>query len=795
MTAQLAFANAFKRLRVTSLPRNREGFCAVGIVVLMLGGVVALGPFFRLPLVVSPFLLPVYLVLLALIEVATAVLLLVRARVEGRLPLATLAAAFVFNAPLIAGALLSLPGSAASRGVFGPGLQSSAYCSAIGNLGFPLALIVYGIVERRKIVLPFWLPSLLGFALSALGIVLAFAASDSLPPFAVGSDFTSIFLLSRIAPATFGLVAVAVLTLQKVRVLTTVEIWTAVAASAATLEAIVGALAVDRFSVGWYVGRALGAVAGSVVLCAVATHVARVARAIHDRLGAEEALRTLAQTIPEIVWTALPDGRIDWANKRWYDYTGTSEVASPDAGWRQALHPDDGVLLKRRWPESPVEAGETEIDVRLLGSDGVFRWFLTRVVPVRDSRGNVVRWYGASTNVDEQRHQAENLRELYAREHRLVGNLQRAFLPGNFPGCAGLAFSHVYLPAASEENVGGDWCDAFRVGDRRIAVCVGDVSGHGLDAAVRMLRVRELVRAAAFDDPEPAVVLERAALALATEEPEHIVTALYGVVDCARRTFTYAGAGHPPPVFLREGLARSLPFGGIPLGVVRRPSYVNQEIALREGDVVTLYTDGLTEAQRDPVEGERLLLALLARGIVDAGALARALVPPQQLDDVAVTTIAVGPLEASAGAPRDWSFVTADALDAEGARASFALYLSACGASPGELANAELAFGELLCNVVRHAPGPVEIELTWRTGTPYLTVSDRGLRPWADGARQTGSGLATTAVPELAESGRGLDMLAALGMNPAPRPREGGGTQVVVALPCPSLERLWARSA
>ncbi|MBD5635672.1 MAG: serine/threonine-protein phosphatase, partial [Candidatus Eremiobacteraeota bacterium] len=392
-----------------------------------------------------------------------------------------------------------------------------------------------------------------------------------------------------------------------------------------------------------------------------------------------------------------------------------------------------------------------------------------------------VRWYGTSTDVDEQRRQADRLMELFAREQRIAATLQTAFLPANFPGSAELAFSHVYRPAAADEKVGGDWYDAFRVGERRIAVCVGDVSGHGIDAAVRMLRVRELLRAAAWDDSAPSVVLARAARSLGADEPEQTVTALYAVFDTGAGRLTYASAGHPPPTFLRDGTARSLELGGVPLGVELRPTYEDHTLPLRDGDVVTLFTDGLIEAARDAIEGERRLREVLESGVTDAGALATELVPACQLDDVAVVSIAIGLLDATTRDPRPWRFHAEDAARASGARASFALYFSACGASLDERVCAELAFGELLGNVVRHAPGPVDIELAWSGRVPRLSVSDRGSKPFA-----AGDPLAPALV---AECGRGLLMLRELGLRPEANAREGGGTRVVVELTCAALDR------
>jgi PAS domain S-box-containing protein len=143
-----------------------------------------------------------------------------------------------------------------------------------------------------------------------------------------------------------------------------------------------------------------------------------IARDITDRKRAQEALteserqlRILADAVPQLVWMAEPDGRIFWYNQRWYEYTGTSPEQMEGWGW-QSVH-DPAVLPKvlERWRAS-IETGEPfEMEFPLKGADGAFRWFLTRVNPLRDSQGSIVRWFGTNTDVDGQRRTAEELRE------------------------------------------------------------------------------------------------------------------------------------------------------------------------------------------------------------------------------------------------------------------------------------------------------------------------------------------------------------------------------------------------
>jgi PAS domain S-box-containing protein len=125
----------------------------------------------------------------------------------------------------------------------------------------------------------------------------------------------------------------------------------------------------------------------------------------------EKQLRTLADAMPQLVWMADADGYIFWYNQRWYDYTGTTPEQMEGWGW-QSVH--DAELLPKvleRWSVS-IETGQRfEMEFPLKGADGVFRWFLTRVNPLRDSEDRIVRWFGTNTDVDEQRRTAEELRD------------------------------------------------------------------------------------------------------------------------------------------------------------------------------------------------------------------------------------------------------------------------------------------------------------------------------------------------------------------------------------------------
>ncbi len=125
----------------------------------------------------------------------------------------------------------------------------------------------------------------------------------------------------------------------------------------------------------------------------------------------EAQLRTLADAVPQLVWMAEPDGHIFWYNQRWYEYTGTTPEQMEGWGWQSVHDPEILPGVVKRWKAS-LETGEPfEMEFPLKGADGVFRWFLTRVNPLRVSQGRIMRWFGTNTDVDEQRRTSEELRE------------------------------------------------------------------------------------------------------------------------------------------------------------------------------------------------------------------------------------------------------------------------------------------------------------------------------------------------------------------------------------------------
>ena len=148
----------------------------------------------------------------------------------------------------------------------------------------------------------------------------------------------------------------------------------------------------------------------------------RAEEAVRDR---EEQFRTLANAIPQLCWMANADGWISWYNERWYQYTGTTPAQMEGWGWQSVHDPDTLPAVVDRWRASIANGEPLDMVFPLRGGDGVFRPFLTRVMPVRDREGKIARWFGTNTDISAQRETEEALRESEEMLRRLNAELEQ----------------------------------------------------------------------------------------------------------------------------------------------------------------------------------------------------------------------------------------------------------------------------------------------------------------------------------------------------------------------------------
>src|SRR5262249_23749929 len=130
-----------------------------------------------------------------------------------------------------------------------------------------------------------------------------------------------------------------------------------------------------------------------------------------DRLMESEAqLRLLTELIPQHVWTAFPGNKADYRNQRWLDYTGMTIEEGRHKEWMTALHPDDYAAVLNAIREASSKKRDYEVEVRLRRYDGQYRWFLARAIPQLDQEGNIIKWYGTNTDIEDRKQAEEALR-------------------------------------------------------------------------------------------------------------------------------------------------------------------------------------------------------------------------------------------------------------------------------------------------------------------------------------------------------------------------------------------------
>jgi PAS domain S-box-containing protein len=139
-------------------------------------------------------------------------------------------------------------------------------------------------------------------------------------------------------------------------------------------------------------------------------------RAELERVETERAhadrFRLLAEAMPQLVWTCLPDGRCDYLGPQWVAYTGTPEAEQLGYRWLARVHPEDRERANQAWAHLATAAIALDIDFRILAADGSYRWFKTRALPARDEKGQIVQWLGTNTDIDDLRRAEREVRLL-----------------------------------------------------------------------------------------------------------------------------------------------------------------------------------------------------------------------------------------------------------------------------------------------------------------------------------------------------------------------------------------------
>jgi len=285
-------------------------------------------------------------------------------------------------------------------------------------------------------------------------------------------------------------------------------------------------------------------------------------------------------------------------------------------------------LLARNWAEMSGQVGYTPDQAKALRARGVHSVIVVPLI----ARGVTLGLAAFCRAENPEPYDEDDLRlvndlatraavhidnaRLYSREHTTAVTLQRSLLPRDIPTVAGLDIAYRYQPASQAAEVGGDWFDVIPLGGGRVALVVGDVSGHGTRAAAVMGQLRTATAALARLGHPPEEIMAQLSGGLAALGGEIGATCVYAVYDPASRRCRLTRAGHLPPALRRpDGTVEFLDVpGGVMLGV-GQSRYPATETSLPEGSVLALYTDGLIEQPgQDLTAGMSRLASALAAG-------------------------------------------------------------------------------------------------------------------------------------------------------------------------------------
>lgn len=329
----------------------------------------------------------------------------------------------------------------------------------------------------------------------------------------------------------------------------------------------------------------------------------------------------------------------------------------------------------------------------------------------------------------------ENAR-LFARQRTVAETLQHSLLPERLPELPGVKCAALYMAGGPDVEVGGDWYDVIPLSGGRLGIAIGDVVGRGERAASLMGQLRNALRAYALDGKDPGQLINALNVLITDVGAEHMATMIYGVLDPARSLFSFAVAGHPPPLRIdASGHACYMEaVGGLPLGAMAGNWYEESSFEISGGDTIILYTDGLIEERTSAIDAGLGRLREAAAALSQTAAedlqglcsdLSAAVLQGRPCnDDMAILAVRL-----QAVGERLSLRLPSEANVLGSLRATLRRWLEAAGASEQETFELLVACGEAATNAIRHANGPgggefeVEAELD---GDVCVTVRDHG---------------------------------------------------------------------
>ena len=294
--------------------------------------------------------------------------------------------------------------------------------------------------------------------------------------------------------------------------------------------------------------------------------------------------------------------------------------------------------------ESGVATQTVEISLDAPGARGERQVREARYFPVRGTVGDIIGAGAIVEDITDRKKATEDLERRYDHEREVANRLREGILPDTLDPPPGYSLASRYAPGA--EKVGGDWYDVIDLGDGRFSIVIGDATGHGLDAALAMVKVRHALvgLAHAVEGPGDVVVELDGAVREGTED-QLVATLVYAILEAETGVLSFCSAGHPPPVHVTaEGEASPLVGGrSTPLGI-EASSRRTARVVLEPGDSLILFTDGLLERRDETADAGLRRLLTAATGVVEdvdelAGHLVEQVADPYHDDDLAVVVL------------------------------------------------------------------------------------------------------------------------------------------------------------
>jgi PAS domain S-box-containing protein len=554
---------------------------------------------------------------------------------------------------------------------------------------------------------------------------------------------------------------------------------------------------------------------------------------VHDHYHGDAQLHSrphVAQTEPpqRIVWRADERGALVYLSPSWFHYTAIQPSEYYGLPWSAAAIADSDIAtVGSVWERATKTKAPFEYDCRLIGRNGVQRWFQVRGRAMRDADNAKIQWYGTCTDIDQrkrslltQRFVLESVARIGTVEQLLetcqmlsevtssaedvlpvvdvdAGNVHQSThyrgttldvhkQKGGFPG--------LIMDSAENASVAPGispyyWYDSYRMIDGRLFISIGtildaDESANGLAMAMRLM-----LRSASQMHSEPAIMLSIADRALQLDERECLVSACVAILDPLTMQFEYASRAHAAMLYREsDGRVIELESYGPPLGLRDVSAKINEQtrvLHLQPGSLLVLYTQsgvvGSSAALQTGAALRRLMhLPEVLQAERPAVALAESL-PPGSIDVGAMIVLRTEPVASQLSVPESanekiwrWKFDGSRCEESRIVRDEITILLRPCGASDAEICLFEMIFSELVGNVVRHASNEVEVLLDILTSVPVLHVIDQG------------PGFVFNVhlpMNPLSESGRGLYIISQVARDFTVESSKNGGSHARVVLP------------